>query len=446
MAPHAAPTDAVTTALTSLRAEVEVLSEAETLDALRACEDQKARLAARQAELTRRLAHLVTTRHAAAGVPTAQRGRDLPALVGHARRESPARGRRHLGLARALDELPHAAAALAAGVLSEWRAELIARETACLTPDLRAIVDAELCAPDPQEGSYRFEGWGDRRLVAQTQKIVARLDPAALVNRRSRAEGDRHVTLRPAPDTMARLSVLLPAAPGVAAYAALTHEADAARAAGDPRSRGQIMADTLVERITGQTAADAVPVTVNLVVSDQTLFAGDTEPAWLTGYGPVLADHARHLSARAVADAHAALRRLYATPATGTLVAMDSVARAFPKNLALFLDLRDQSCRTPYCDAPIRHHDHIAAYADGSATSAENGQGLCEYCNHAKQAPGWQTRPLGRSPDQPHEVETTLPAGHTARSRAPAAPLPGHHRSASHLEWGLTDLLVEWAA
>ena len=53
------------------------------------------------------------------------------------------------------------------------------------------------------------------------------------------------------------------------------------------------MADTLVERITGQTRADAVPLAVNLVLSDQTLLAGSHEPAWIQDYGPIPADTAR---------------------------------------------------------------------------------------------------------------------------------------------------------
>ncbi len=43
----------------------------------------------------------------------------------------------------------------------------------------------------------------------------------------------------------------------------------------------------------------------------------------------------------------------------------------------------------PFCDAPIRHIDHITPRSEGGQTSAANGQGLCERCNHAKQAPGW---------------------------------------------------------
>ncbi|MBB3040549.1 HNH endonuclease signature motif containing protein [Nocardioides soli] len=440
--------------VTDLRAgdvsDVSGMSEAELVDAIRALEDAKARACAVQARLTRALDARVRARHADQGVPVARRGRDVPGLVAYARRESPARGTRLLGFAHALTELPHTEAALAAGVVSEWRAILIARETACLQPGHRARVDAELCAPDNQ-GAYRFEGWGDRRLIAQTRALVAGLDPAAVVDRRAKAEADRHVSLRPAPDTMARLSVLLPVAQGVAVYATLTRAADSARAQGDPRSRRQVMTDTLVTLITGQATAEAVPVTINLTVSDHTLLAGGHQPAWLTGYGPLTADHARHLTATALAHAQAArvarvaLRRLYARPETGTLVAMESKARAFPKALGLFLELRDQTCRTPWCNAPVRHHDHITDHADGGPTSAINGQGLCEQCNHTKQAPGWRARPLAGPPDQ-HVVETTLPTGHTIRSTAPRAPTPSRVVPRIRRELHYPDFVIEYAA
>ncbi len=64
---------------------------------------------------------------------------------------------------------------------------------------------------------------------------------------------------------------------------------------------------------------------------------------------------------------------------------MDSKARRFEGRLADYLRLRDQKCRTTYCDAPVRHLDHAEDHADGGETSAANGQGLCEYCNYAKQ-------------------------------------------------------------
>jgi hypothetical protein len=434
---------AIIPASVSLDVDAGRLSESELVDAIRALEDLKAQACATQARLTRELDARVRERHEHQRVRSTERGRDVAALVAFARRESPARGARFAGFARALEELPQAGAAMAAGHLSEWRAMLVARETACLSVQDRAVVDREVCGVRP-DGSYPFAGWGDRRLVAETQRAVAAVDPAALVDRRSRAEADRHVSVRPAPDTMAQLSALLPAAQGVAVWATLSRVADQARAAGDPRSRGQVMADTLVERVTGQASADAVPVTVNLVVSDETLLAGGSGPAWLQEYGVVSADAATDHTRRAVADATAALRRLYAAP-TGGLVAMDSVAREFPQGLATFLELRDHTCRTPWCDAPIRHHDHVAEHASRGTTSGRNGQGLCEQCNYVKQAPGWRSRPITGPPGDLHSVETRLPTGHTVVSTAPAAPTPSLHGRTSRAEIVLSTILLQHA-
>lgn len=47
------------------------------------------------------------------------------------------------------------------------------------------------------------------------------------------------------------------------------------------------MADTLVERITGEAEAGQMRVEVQLVMSDRTLLDGDLEPALVQGYGPV---------------------------------------------------------------------------------------------------------------------------------------------------------------
>ncbi|WP_143588006.1 HNH endonuclease, partial [Tersicoccus phoenicis] len=114
------------------------------------------------------------------------------------------------------------------------------------------------------------------------------------------------------------------------------------------------------------------------------------------------------------------LRRLFLAPDTGQLVGMDSRARLMPEGLRRFIQVRDRTCRTPWCDAPIRHVDHVHAHAAGGATSEVNGQGLCERCNHAKEAPGWDAVPV----DGPrHTVVTTTPTGHTYTSTAP--PIPG---------------------
>ncbi|MCW2525941.1 MAG: endonuclease, partial [Pseudonocardiales bacterium] len=103
----------------------------------------------------------------------------------------------------------------------------------------------------------------------------------------------------------------------------------------------------------------------------------------------------------------------------GHLAAMDTKARLFTSNLRLFLLLRDQTCRTPFCDAPVRHADHVQPFEDGGRTDIANAQGLCEACNHAKQAAGWYQRPAG---DGSGDIITNTPTGHLYRSRAPDPP------------------------
>jgi hypothetical protein len=181
----------------------------------------------------------------------------------------------------------------------------------------------------------------------------------------------------------------------------------------DDRSRGQVMADTLVERVTGHPAEEPEHVALNLVMSDQALWGQDNAPAVLDGYGPI----------PAVVDERslATLRRLYREPKSGSLVAMESRSRCFPKGLAGFIGLRDRTCRTPYCDAPIRHRDHATPRNRGGPTSASNGLGECERCNYTKEAPGW--RVTAADENGVHTAEFVTPTG--ARYRSTAPPLPG---------------------
>lgn len=150
-------------------------------------------------------------------------------------------------------------------------------------------------------------------------------------------------------------------------------------------------------------------------MSDAALFGHSDEAAHLEGFGPIPAELAREIVAGACErDEVVWLRRLYAAPETGELVSMDARGRLFRGSLARFISLRDQTCRTPWCDAPIRHTDHVRpAHADGP-TAGANGQGLCEACNQAKEAPGWRARPGPGS-----AVTTTTPTGHRYATRPP---------------------------
>ena len=395
------------------------LDDAARVDAIRALERLVCTATAAQAQLTADLDRSQRARQAEVGVPAARQGQGVAAQVARARRESPHGGRRHLALARVVAaELPHTWAAWRDGRVTEWTTTLVARETACLSLEDRLAVDA-LVAADAD----RLEAMGPREVASWVAAEASRLDPASVVARRRRAEGDRHVSLRPAPDTMTWFTALLPVKDGVGLFATLSRTADAARVSGDPRSRGQVMADTLVARVHangeagGMTTDAPMPprVTLGLVMSDVALLGGSDDPAHLDGYGTVPAELARELVAGSLgAGEEVEVRRLWTNPTTGELVAMDSRSRLYRGLLARFVRLRDQVCRTPWCAAPVRHVDHVEDHASGGPTSASNAQGLCEACNHAKQAPGWHARP---GPDG--SVVTTLPTGHRQVSRPP---------------------------
>src|SRR3954470_21743356 len=232
----------------------------------------KSAAAAEQARAAVALYELRRADESAAAVPKARQCRGVASEVALARRDSPARGGRHLGFAKALVfEMPHTLAALECGALSEWRATLIVKQSACLTVEDRRTLDAEMCAD-----VSKLHGMGDARITANAKAIAYRLDPQSVVDRAAKAESDRTVTIRPAPDTMTYVTVLLPVAKGVGAYAALRRGAGTTF---DEGSRGQVMADTFFERVTGQPADVADPVAVDLVITDETLLGGDDTPA-----------------------------------------------------------------------------------------------------------------------------------------------------------------------
>ena len=114
-----------------------------------------------------------------------------------------------------------------------------------------------------------------------------------------------------------------PAAQGVAVKEALLEVASKRRSKDDKRTDAQVMADTIVERITGQEIALA-PVADGQPDHDGPNTAGgDSEPAYLKGYGTISAEYARWLitgdrtGPDGENEAEAWIRRVYTAPTTG---------------------------------------------------------------------------------------------------------------------------------
>ena len=214
-------------------------TDAVRIDELTALERAKAAICARQARVTDRFAVSQRAKLIKAGSKSAEANRSVSSQIALARRDSAAKGNRHVGLAATLvHEMPGVLRALERGDTSEWRATLIARETAHLSREHRAQIDAAI--------ADRLPGWGDARTEREARAWAQRLDPNGAVDRAAKAATDRRVSIRPAPDCMAYLTAFLPMVEGVATYGVLHRAAMTANCdPDDHRTKGQVMADTV---------------------------------------------------------------------------------------------------------------------------------------------------------------------------------------------------------
>jgi hypothetical protein len=223
------------------------VGDATRIDRISLLEKIKAAAAAAQAAEIVAFARSQVARQQDAGVDYRRLSQGIAEQVGLATRTSGWHGARKLTLARDLiQELPAAFDLLARGEISEYVAQLVVTETSHLDPEVRRSVDQQLVATG-------LPDFGPKAAAGHARRLAYAADPRSAVKRARKARGDRRVSLRPAPDTMCWFTALLPIEDGVRCYATLTRHTDRLKAAGDERSRGQIMADTTVERLTGQT-------------------------------------------------------------------------------------------------------------------------------------------------------------------------------------------------
>nr|WP_219635637.1 DUF222 domain-containing protein [Nocardioides ungokensis] len=331
--------------LVEMLADLDVpADDATCIDHLEALERIKSAAAAAQAAITDQLDH--RRPHTPARV-AGRRDAALGAEIGLARRESPHRGRAHLTLARALlHDLPHTYTALRRGDLSERRAQIIATETSHLTREHRLTIDAQIAG---EPGA--LDGLGETRLTQAVRRLALSLDEVTALARRHRAHASRRVTGRLLGDGMAQLSITLADWQYAAVMTSLTEATDRDRATGDPRTRGQHQTDTAVARLTGQPTATRTPVALKVLVSAETLLGHDHTPAWLPWCGHIPATIARDLAATSP-QIRSTIQRFFHYPTTGALVALETEAAHFTGHLRDHLTLRDQTCRTPWCNAP----------------------------------------------------------------------------------------------
>ena len=377
-------------------------AELELRKLLTGLEELKASAAALQLEAMTALADAIHRREAALGIAKSTRGNAIVRQVALAVRQSPTQAARLLSAAQVLTQtMPHTFGELKHGRLSEYRALTVVSESAGLDPADRKEVDQRLHETPFGVQQKPILSFATRTIARETRRIADAVNPTARAKHATKNYRESiGVTFSESRTPgLACLTVTAPIVQGVAIF-------DRLRAATETvphGSQGIAMVNLLVDLVTKNKSSTtqtpnsgAVPITVNLVLSDATLFGLDEEsPALLghtgRGYGHIPARIARQVIAAGIDTDAAWLRRIYADPG-GHLVAMTSQQRCFSGGLAHAIRIRDRGiCVTPWCGAPARHTDHITPHASGGQTSLDNGASLCAKCNLTKDTTGWKT-------------------------------------------------------
>ena len=317
-------------------------------------------------------------------------------------------------LATCLEAHPHVADALASGLLSARKAAVLLSDTEHLPDHLAArILDEVIPAA---------EGRTVPQLRADLRAAEIAVAPEAAAVRHREARGDRCVRIVPAPDAMAWLHALLPAADAQTVMTGL--DAAAARLPEDERTADQRRADTLTawaRRVldTGL-GTDGTAIVVRqhkrphleITVSDRTLASG-VGAAHLAGYGLVPFEAVRSLVAEAtvsavLVDEESGCR--VGRPREAVMregrradVVRDGRRQAgvpgvrYRPSAALARDVvdRDRTCRFPGCRVPAARCDldHVLPFDDerpaSCQTTPENLQALCRHHHRLKTHGRW---------------------------------------------------------
>lgn len=261
----------------------------------------------------------------------------------------------------------------------------------------------------------------------RVRRLIDRLNPEEMAARHEKEHAERDVTLQPAANGMAWLTLYIDAPAAVAIYDRLTRGAVGLHGEeGETRCIGQLRADLATDLLLAAlpeasdwevldrarrtwNALDIVPQ-VHATVPVLTLLGQNEEPGHLRGYGPIDPETARRLTARAPS-----LYRILVDPGTRTVTQVGREHYEVPPALRRFLQLRDEQCRFPGCrrSADLCDIDHTIPWFWEGETNANNLAHLCR-AHHRLKDRGWTaelqddgvmewTSPFGRR-------RTTLPA------------------------------------
>ncbi|MBO0898249.1 HNH endonuclease signature motif containing protein [Arthrobacter sunyaminii] len=304
---------------------------------------------------------------------------------------------------------------------------------------VQTVLDQSQNVPDSELAAFEaslLEAAGAGQTSSQFRVKARRLRegryPDTIPVRHKSAFERRRVCLVPEEDGMSWLSALLPAARAQLVYTQLTTAARGEQGAGDPRGVDQLRADILADLLEGGDTernandsggsnaqgarAGSEPATGNkararteilVLITAETLFGADEQPAELHGYGPISPETARRLARQA---AH--WTPVERNPDTEEILRVGR-RRKVPAGLQRWLRARDGTCRFPGCrtNSVIAEIDHTKPWSHGGSTDHDNLEHLCRRHHMFKSRGFWKARQ-----HSPGIIEWTSPGGRTYRT------------------------------
>jgi hypothetical protein len=385
--------------------------------------------------------------------------------------------------------LPGTWGALAAGVLDEPRAKVLAEVLEHASPEVARRVEAELLG---QAAELSL-----RRLRERATALLLTHDADAADERREEAEKSADVRVYPSPrEGMATVTAELPADEAAAVHDTVDRLAAMLKADGDARPIGQLRTRVFADALLRVWDTSRPPLTAHLqIVAPLSSLSGESQQAGEVGGLAITAAHLRALlhrldalgvqppeggsvtvgvtgddGALLVTATLDQLRKLarrgcpdHPDDGTGCGCAVlarpevvDTYAPSRPQQR--FVHTRDRTCRFPNCGqrAGWADADHVVPHACDGPTACSNLCCLCRSHHRLKTfARGWRfemnddgvltvTTPSG-------VTRTTRPPGmRPLNARAPAAPSPPEQPGADADEkvpeprLGIMDLIQRW--
>lgn len=301
--------------------------------------------------------------------------------------------------------LPATLEALRAGEISYRHAQTLIDHAWSIPADARAGFEESVLPHARELTVAKFD--------TTARRVRERTHPESILARHQKSIQDRNLSFQPDQDGMAWLGSYLPASSALACYNRASDIALGLQGSAETRTlaqlRADVFADLLLEGVTAEGLGTGITAKVMVTVPVLTLLGRTEEPGALEGYGPIDPDTARRLAGTAKS-----FTRILTHPETGCALSIGSKHYKVPKDLRLWLRIRDETCRFPGCNRPAAHCDldHTRAWAQGGPTDHDNLAHLCRGDHILKHQTDWTVTNA-----RDGTLEWTSPSGHTYRTR-----------------------------